>query len=72
MSTIPRLSSAKLLKVENHVSGQKCSILARYSQQDIVSKQLMFFQKALKVHVNWEEKSVQIEESPVFTQPEKV
>ena len=66
------LSSAYVVKDENEVSGQKYSILARYSQHDLVNKQEVKFERASKVHVNWEEKSVQCYESPVVKQTENM
>ena len=68
ITSIPLLSSAKVLKKIDGVNHQKYSILARYSQQDLVNKRAVKFEKTMTVEINYEASSIHVEESPVLMQ----
>jgi len=72
ITSIPLLSSARVLKKVHGDSHQKYSILARYSQQDLVNKKAVKFEKTMTVEVNREADTVHVDESPALMQCDSV
>ena len=72
ITSIPLLSSARVLKKVHGNSHQKYSILARYSQQDLVNKKAVKFEKTMTVEINREADTVHVDESPALMQCDSV
>lgn len=67
-AVIPKSVSARIVDVRYNDKNAIYSILGEYSQQDLVNKQKIKYEKSATVEVNWETGIIQVDNSPYPSQ----
>lgn len=68
LASTPIISSAKVISRNDDLRERKYTVVAEYSQQDLVNKEKKIFEKVSTVNLNWEERLIDVNDPSYPTQ----